>query len=165
MYKGLTTWLCVCFVAAALCGCNDKPKQVATDPSGAQVDPDEIAAQAHSTVTDVPMPEGFELDPSKSRSMVGGTTRMVDHVYKGNGDQGALVRFFRKQMPAQRWSLTSLQQVPVGSKSQWIINFVKDNERCTVTITGRNSLWHNTEIDVKIYADAKIEPAGPGTRR
>jgi hypothetical protein len=45
------------------------------------------------------------------------------------------------------------------------MDFVKDNERCSVTIRGRNSLFHNTEIAVLIYADSKIEPAGSGTRR
>ncbi len=161
MCKGLMTWLCVCVAAMAIGGCNNKPK-AATD-AGVQ-DADELASEPRPTITDVPMPAGFELDTGKSRSIVGGNTRLVDHVYKGNGDQGAIVRFFKKQMPAQRWSLTSSQQLP-SSKGELIMNFVKDNERCTITIRGRNSLLHNTEIAILIYADAKIEPAGSGTRR
>lgn len=161
MYKVLMT-LCVCTIAAALAGCNDKPDQASA--GGTQADMGELAAQAHSTITDVPLPAGFELDASKS-VYLGGATRLVKHVYKGNGDQGAIVRFFKRQMPAQRWSMTSIRQMPVGSKGQWILDFVKDNERCEVTVTGRTSLFHNTEIDVSIYADAKIEPAGSGSRR
>lgn len=162
MYKVLMT-LCVCTIAAALAGCNDKPDQASA--GGTQADMGELAAQANSTITDVPMPSGFQLDPSKSRSIAGGTTRLVDHAYKGNGDQGAIVRFFKKQMPVQRWALTSIRQLPTGSKGQWIMDYVKDNERCTITVRGRTSLLHNTEIAVLIYADAKIEPAGPGSRR
>jgi hypothetical protein len=168
MYKGLMTWLCVCTTAVALAGCNNKPppQQTPADPAGAApADVDELAAQPHSTITDVPMPTGFELDASRSSSIAGGNTRMVDHFYEGNGDQGALVRFFRKEMPVQRWALTSQRQKPVGSKSEWIMDFVKDNERCIITVRGRANIFRNTEIAVQIYADAKIEPAGSGARR
>ena len=100
--------MCVLAVAAALLttGCLQHPrtrsKRKAAAPSAAKRP--ELAATSSPPVPDLPVPQGFRLDESRSRTFASAGSRYVDHVYEGNADKYTIARFYKRQMPISRWT-------------------------------------------------------------
>ena len=163
MRNVLITGLCVWAMSAILAGCNNRA-QIIDSSSGAPrsvEQAEELVAQSQSTVADLPLPVGFDLDQSRSRSFAGGSARYVDLVYEGRCDKTSLVSFFKKQMPANRWAITSYRFL----QGQHTLDFEKDNERCSIIISEGSGLWKNTEIKVQLWPSGRIEQNGSQARR
>ncbi|MCD4824301.1 MAG: hypothetical protein K8S55_06820 [Phycisphaerae bacterium] len=105
-----------------------------------------LVAKSRSSVADVPTPTTFALEEMRSRSWTDGTLRFVDHLYKGDGEKAFVIEFFEKQMPMNRWSQTTKQLV----QGRATIDFVKDKEKCRITVYGDGS-WGSTYIEVAIW--------------
>jgi hypothetical protein len=139
-------WLVVILLAAMAAGCEDAGRTIGIGSSGPEAvpEPDSLVAQARPPLPDVPMPVGFDLQDSKSRSVAAPGVRLVDHWYTGREDKWAVGRFFKRQMPASQWTLDS-DRMNVGDI---ILEFSKVRERVTVTVG--DASWGKTSIHVEI---------------
>jgi len=114
-----------------------------------------LFAKAHPPIADLPVPFGFDLDEGRSRHWTVGSIRLVDHVYEGSADKFVVARFYRTQMPINRWELVR----DVFAQGDIILDFDKGNERCHVVIS--ESGWGNRlEIKVLLSSSGKIPSAG-----
>ena len=109
-----------------------------------------MVAQAASPIPDVPMPVGFKMKESNSRSWTSGSLRFVDHLYKGSGGRVQTVEFFEKQMPISGWTSLSKQFTQGRSK----LDFAKGREKCRITIYKPGALYP-TYVQVAIWNDGK----------
>ncbi len=139
----------VALVVAALAGCNTG--QQSNNP------PPELAPKASPAIADVPMPEGFEYDESASRHQVAGGLRLIDHTYTGRKDKYDVLRFYRKQMAANQWTLMRETML----RGDIVMDYDKGNERCSITINKDNWL-SPTRVRVVLSPVGKVDlPAAP----
>ncbi len=118
-----------------------------------------LFAKAHPPIADLPVPFGFDLDEGRSRHWTVGSIRLVDHVYEGSGEKFDVARFYRTQMPINRWEMVR----DVFAQGDIILDFDKGNERCHVVITEEG--WGNRlEIKVLLSSSGKIPSAGSAGR-
>lgn len=119
-----------------------------------------LFARAHPPIADLPVPYGFDLDEGRSRHWTVGSIRLVDHVYEGSADKFAVARFYRTQMPINRWELVR----DVFAQGDIILDFDKGNERCHVVISEEG--WGD-QLDIKVLLSSagKIPSSGGSTRR
>ncbi|MBN1554736.1 MAG: hypothetical protein JXA11_08320 [Phycisphaerae bacterium] len=94
----------------------------------------EIKADPRSThVTDVPVPNGFDLVENRSRSYQNQTgLRWVDYLYKGREEKLDIVRFYEKQMTLYHWEPQTTQT----AQGQTSLDYTKGHERCRITVSG-----------------------------
>ena len=131
--------ICLLSTAAVLCsvGCT-------TDDGKSS---DLTASKSKAWVADVPIPSDFSLVLDRSRHWSDGQLRWVDHLYSGDGSAQALLSFYRKQMPMQRWVLQNHELM----QGEAILNFFKDQERCRIVIRGGGNLQ-------KTYVKVAVTP-------
>lgn len=123
--------------------------QTATAPApGAGTPP----PQMRPPISDVPVPQDFDLVESKSRNYAVAGARFVDHVYKGRGDKFELKRFYERYMPMNRWVLSTF----IFAQGRMVLDFDKTGERCRVTITD-SEFWGTAEISVLIWPNRTAE--------
>ena len=160
--RNLTTWLALA-AAAWLCGCNNTNTVDASSGAPREVQPAyELVAQSRPTIADLPLPVGFDLDEGRSRSFSAAGARYVDHVYYGKDDKFALARFYKRQMPVNRWTLVTDMFV----QGDIMLDFEKDTERCRVIITETNKVFHPMSVKVQLWTSGRIEsPAGPPAKQ
>ncbi|MFP4106913.1 MAG: hypothetical protein ACLFVU_12590 [Phycisphaerae bacterium] len=143
--KRLTLWMVSVVLLAA--GCNNTPT-AANSPGEIS----ELSRQARPPVSDVPVPRGFSLDESRSRSFASGGLRYLDHRYTGGEDKFAVARFFKKQMPVFRWARVTDMFV----QGDIILDFEKDSERCRVVISDGG--WTtSTVVKMQLWTSGRIE--------
>ncbi len=150
-------WLMV--GAALLVGCNQTNSSSSgtakNGPKNRSSAGGTLFAMAHPPIADLPVPFGFDLDEGRSRHWTMGSIRLVDHVYEGSGDKFVVARFYRTQMPINRWELVR----DVFAQGDIILDFDKGNERCHVVISEDG--WGNRlEIKVLLSSSGKIPSAG-----
>jgi hypothetical protein len=121
-------------VLAAAGGCANQGKDESKSAAGNVEPPRGLIAQARPPIQDVPVPIGFSLEESRSRSFYGGGVRWVDHTYKGNEDKFDVMRFFQKHMPANRWKPMSNRFVQGRIKLEFEKEVPGYTEGCAVTI-------------------------------
>ncbi len=139
----LTAGLLFCLVAAY--GCTTAEK----NPSG------ELQAKARTHVTDVPVPNGFDLEEKRSRSYKNqGGLRWVDYLYEGRAEKFDIIRFYEKQMPVYHWDPQTTQT----AQGQTSLDFTKEHERCRITVSGGGAL-STTYIHISITPGTNIAPA------
>lgn len=140
-------WLAVALLVVLAAGCNDMQRMIGTGSSGPDTvpEPDSLVATARPALADVPLPVGFELTESKSRSMSSPGVRMVDHWYAGREDKWAVGRFYKRQMPTSQWGLDSDRMV----RGDIELDFTKGRERAKVTVS--DGSWGKTNVHVEIY--------------
>ena len=146
--------MCVLAVAAALLttGCLQHPNTRSKGKSvssKAAVRP-ELGAISNPPVPDLPVPNGFRLDESRSRTFAAAGSRYVDHVYEGNADKYTLARFYKRQMPISRWTLTTDMLV----QGKIILDFQKDNERSRLIIDQGN-LIAPSQVLAQVWTSGK----------
>lgn len=153
-------WMCGSVAAAMLvlaAGCQDSGKIDSSSGSPKLVeDTPELMAVAQPPIADVPMPAGFSLSESGSRSFVAGGARYIDHVYKGWSDKYAVWRFYKKQMAANQWTLVR----DVFLQGDIVLEFDKGSERCLITIS-KPTFINQTTIKVVLSLVGQM-PGGPG---
>lgn len=149
------------FLATALVlavGCSD-PQTVDTSNGAPKLmEPaSTLVAQPHPTVPDLPVPMGFSLDEARSRSSAAAGTRLVDYVYLGRSDKFAVGRFYKQQMPVNRWTMV-MDNFAQGVE---VLEFEKEGERCRITIDSTSNLLHPTQVLVFMCASGRVEqPVG-----
>jgi hypothetical protein len=116
-----------------------------------------MVALSNPPIPDLPIPLGFDLDESHSRSFSAAGARYIDHVYKGREDRFAVARFYKRQMPVNRWTLVTDMYI----QGDIMLDFEKESERCRVIVT-KGSLWHPTYIKVQLWTSGRIEAAPKG---
>ena len=112
----------------------------------------DLVAKSRPVISDMPIPIGYSLDEGRSRTFETGVARYVDHVYKGGSDKFAVARFYKRQMPINRWALVTDMFV----QGDVMLDFEKETERCRIIITDGN-LFHKTNIKVHLWTTGRIE--------
>ncbi len=145
-------------VVSALSGCVNA--QYAPAPAGASggegsipAGGPELVAMTHPPIPDLPVPTGFRLDESRSRNFRGGSARYVDHLYKGSSDKFAVGRFYMRQMPIQRWTLTADRFV----QGDVIMDFQKESENCQIMVVDGGP-FRGSEIRVMLWTSGRMDP-------
>ena len=142
-------------LAGAL-GCNNTQTVERTSGGVREIQPAmTLIAQSRARISDVPVPLGYKLDEGKSRDFQAAGARYVDHVYHGNDDKFAVGRFYRRQMPINRWTLVT--DIFVQGVIQ--LDFAKDTEVCRIAVDDRHNLFHPSVIKVQLWTSGRIEPA------
>jgi len=145
--------MCILGVALLALGCNNAMTVDASSGAPRQVQPvAELVAQGRPPIPDLPLPIGFKLDEGKSRDYALSGARFVDHTYKGSANKLAVKRFYERQMPINRWVLTTAMFV----RGDVILDFEKQTERCRIIVTD-GSLFNPTRIKVQLWTSGRIE--------
>jgi hypothetical protein len=130
--------------AALAAGCTN---QGSAGPSGAApADPSELQPKANPTIADVPIPVDFRYIGDRSLDSVAPGIRVIYYVFRGNKDNLAVARFFRKQMPLSGWQIRG-EQGALGVKT---MEFGKESEICRIVIQD-GPLFDKTEVRVNIF--------------
>ena len=146
---------------AALAGCSQDTQATGPSGSGRPVAPlPELVGMSRPPIADMPVPLGFSLREGKSRNFSAAGARYVDHVYTGSADKFAVARFYKRQMPINRWALVTDMFV----QGDITLDFEKDTERCRVTVT-EGGLFNSTVVKVALWTSGRIiPPSGVPTR-
>jgi hypothetical protein len=114
-----------------------------------------LIAKTTPPILDIPMPIGFELDAT-SRNSSGAGIRTVDHVYVGQADKFAVLRFYRRYMPDHGWKEMSFRY----AHESGLVSFEKDvvgyKEECTVVVRDAG-LWNKVKVQIS------VGPRGPAS--
>jgi len=147
------TVFCALTTLAWVGGCADTQMIDASSGAPRRVDPAvELIARYQPYIPDVPVPVGFKLDQAKSRDYTFGAGRFVDHVYKGRDDKMAVKRFYERQMPINRWELTTTMFV-VGDV---VMDFEKETERCRVAVDDSGGIVNRTCVKIRVWTSGPI---------
>ncbi|MCD6303525.1 MAG: hypothetical protein J7M21_01015 [Planctomycetes bacterium] len=162
MCRSAMSWLAAAAAVFSLVGCNSQGRSGQVAPgSSQQVGPiPELLPMTRPPIADVPVPIGFHLDEGKSRNFAAAGARYIDHVYTGRADKFAVGRFYKRQMPINRWTLVTDMFV----QGNIMLDFEKSTERCRITIT-EGGLFRGTVVKIAVWTSGRItQPAG-GSRR
>jgi len=143
-------------VATFSAGCSNSTRSVGANgtPGAVPAVPD-LVARGRPPIPDLPVPIGFKLDENKSVDYAVAGARFVNHKYKGNAEKLEVKRFYERQMPISRWTLTTA----MFASGDVVLDFEKDVERCRVTIT-KGSLFHNIYVHMRLWTSGPIQVAG-----
>ena len=122
---------------------------VSTDPldsqvAGAPADQAPLAGHKITAIADLPVPAKMKINKSASYSYEGAGSRDVDYTYSGWVDIRRVHRFYREQMPLNRWQMLGDDY----SRGVYWLTFQKNREICTVII--RKSLIFWIEVRLRI---------------
>ena len=151
-------WLVLAF-SAALVGCGGSGSGMSGDSKNVGPEP-ELVAMRRPPIEDLPVPIGFYLDEDKSRNFSAAGSSYIDHSYKGSADKFAVGRFYKRQMPINRWTLVTDMFV----QGDIVLDYEKDTERCRISISD-GGLWGQTRAKLAVWTSGRIvPPAGVGSR-
>jgi len=159
-------WIIAVVAAAALAslgGCKDTQSMKAQRDKADSLAP-ELAPKALPMLPDMPVPLGFKLAQSRSRSFRSASgARYADLVYTGRKDKFSVARFYRKQMPISRWEL----EKDLFVQGDVILGFKKETERCDITISDSKVLWlfAKTTVKVQIWSSGRIMEPSTGSKK
>ena len=113
-------------------------------------DSNDLPAVKEPPITDLPVPEGFRLDLSRSRSYESHRARYVDHTYVGRAETEAVQGFYVPKMRAAGWRLTEARVT--GRETLQKYRRRKPNETCEVRIieVERFAVFNDPLINVVI---------------
>lgn len=136
-----------------LTGCGGSSEKMETTSGGYRevAPPIELIAQANPPIHDMPIPIGFKLDENRSRNFSAAGARYVDHLYKGNADKWVVARFYKRQMPTNRWTFVT----DIFAQGDIRLDFERETERCQIII-GKGSLFNPTYIKVQLWTTGRI---------
>ena len=122
---------------------------VSTDPldsqvAGAPADQAPLAGHKIRAIPDLPVPAKMKIKKGESYSYEGAGSRTIDYTYTGRVDIRRVHRFYREQMPLNRWQLLTDNDI----RGVYWLTFQKNRELCTVII--RKSLLFWTEVRLLI---------------
>lgn len=114
----------------------------------------ELQARTRTHVSDVPVPNNFDLVEKRSRSYRNQTgLRWVDYLYKGHEDKFNVVKFYEKQMVVFHWN----PQTKQTAQGFITLDFTKDHERCRITVSGGGA-FASTYVHVSITPGTHVGP-------
>ena len=165
-----------------IAGCSPKsgPQRTMGHSSAARVAPGKatkrvkigLVADPHSPIPDVPVPVGFRLDQSVSRSSESGDTRVIDHTYAGRAGNAEIQEFYLGQMKRYGWTLSASQRVHLVVAQQYRREKPVP-ETCELRITTEDNMMSvfalpKTKVIISIrpdmqrqHEDAPPEPKQP----
>lgn len=120
-----------------------------TEPLGSQVagapaDQAPLAGHKIRAIADLPVPVKMKIKKSVSDSYEGAGIRDVDYTYSGRVDIRRVHRFYREQMPLNRWQMLGDEY----RRGEYWLTFQKNRELCTVIIRKSGIFW--TEVRLRI---------------
>ena len=144
--QGLILALIGVVLLSVVVGCTPT---VSTDPlegqvAGAPAEKAPLAGHKITAVPDLPVPACMKIKTSLSHSYEGAGTRYVDYTYDGLVDIRRVHRFYREQMPLNRWQMLS----DYYDRGVYWLTFQKNRELCTVIIRKSTVFW--TEVRLRI---------------
>ena len=150
-------WICIVTALALFAGCQNSPMAVdASSGAPRQAPPvTELVATSRPPIADMPVPIGFKIDEDKSRDYAPGGGRFVDHTYQGGARKLAVKRFYQRQMPVSRWTLTMAKYV----RGEISLDYEKEAERCRITISD-GGLFHKTSIRLEVWTSGRLQTPG-----
>jgi hypothetical protein len=140
--------------ATVLAGCASQGERTAGQ-APRTVNPG-LVPRANPPIGDVPVPLGFNLDENKSIDFVIAGSRFAKHKYKGGADKLEVKRFYERQMPINRWTLTT--SMFLGGDIN--MDFEKETDRCRVTVND-GGLFHRSIIHVVLWTSGPVQLATP----
>lgn len=145
--------LCLVLVAVLVqAGCNNNNATVnANGEAKPSSPPVELKSQPRPPIADLPLPMGFTLDESRSRNFAAAGMRWVDHLYNGGNDKFAVSRFYRRQMPINRWTLVT----EMFTQGCVTLDYEKQTERCHIVVSDGN-LIHPTVVKVMLWTSGRV---------
>ena len=154
MRTASSTLILATLILLAVAGCNGNTQTIdASTGAPRQVQPVlDLVAMSRPPVPDLPVPIGFSLDEGKSRDYAFAGARFVDHVYQGGSPKLAVKRFYERQMPINRWTLTTSMFV----RGEVMLDFEKETERCRVMVSD-GSGFNATAIKVQLYTSGRLQ--------
>jgi hypothetical protein len=107
-------------------------------------------------VGDLPVPLGFKMDESTSRSYESAGSRYVDHTFEGRSSKVEVEQFIRQQMPLKGWTFRGSQMV----RGTYVLRYEKGSEFCDVTIVGSDNpiLGPSSTLSYNLQTVGKGEP-------
>ncbi len=115
-------------------------------------DSKELVPQPQLGTSDVPIPDGFEMDESGSEDKSKGNWRYIRHLYRGNGDAQVVRAFYRDKMPMEKWQLISDEM----QQGQYTLRFDKGGESCEVVISRDSKRWfRKTKLRIEVTGQGK----------
>ena len=144
-------------MSLVLTACEDS-NRIAVNPNdpGAPAAIVGLLPSARPPVHDVPVPAGFKLQESVSRSYSSADSRFIDHTYKGDADKIDVTQFYRKQMPTKGWTFRGSQMV----RGVIHLRYERPTEFCDVSIAGSNNIFGPTStVNINLQTVGRGEPA------
>jgi hypothetical protein len=80
---------------------------------------DALVAKPNSPIGDAPMPAGFVVVESKSRAHAAGGSRLIHHVYQGQGTRADVVNFYRTALSQYQWERKGESINPKAIDLEW----------------------------------------------
>lgn len=148
--------LCLALVfSAGLIGCaSDHADDLrSTDGDLIQPAPTPLVASDNPAVADVPMPKGFVLVPSVSRTIIGEGSRTIHHLYEGIAPMPELVTYLRVNVGKYNWERVVDKE---GVKAS-TLEFTKGRERLVV----RLELTHKGYTTITLDLESKLMGTSP----
>jgi hypothetical protein len=91
-----------------------------------------LVERRDSPIVDVPMPVGFVMIESKSRSYGSATEgRFVEHYYQGRASKADTLNFYREALSKNQWTLRSEQ----NQAGTIVLQYAKGREDLNIRIT------------------------------
>jgi len=132
--------------AITLIGCNQTPP---ADPLAQGRD----IMQFDTQFADIPFPANYKLNRNFSRSFTGISYRYGIFVYEGTGTLNGIAQFYAEEMLKFRWVPTASG---LADENTYVLDFVKVNEACKVTIRSEQSVRRNQTIVIRIDVDSRM---------
>jgi hypothetical protein len=153
----ITTCGLLLLATLTLTACEDS-NRIAVNPNdpGAPASVVGLLPSARPPIDDVPVPAGFKLYESVSRSYSSAGSRYIDHTYKGDADKTDVAQFYRKYMPAKGWTFRGSQMV----RGVIHLRYERPTEFCDVSIDGSNNIFGPTaSININLQTVGRGDPA------
>ena len=114
-------------------------------------EPVDLTARLNTLIPDFPVPQGFEIDEGRSRTVSAAGMRFIELVYIGKANKYAIKRFYERQMATCRWVLVTDRFI----QGRIEMDFNKSSECCHIVIHEGGTL-SSTELFVQIWSSGKI---------
>ena len=107
-----------------------------------------LIPQSRPPVADLPVPVGFVIAESISRSYESAGSRYVDHTYQGRADKLDVERFVREHLATKSWTLRTSQMI----RGEIRLKYEKGSELLDVNISGtdRPILGQSTTLNYNL---------------
>ncbi len=139
-------------VAVGGCNFGSSPRQSRSSLESGKLMPlPELTAVQRPPVPDLPVPFGFKLDESDSRSFAEAGNRYVDHIYKGSSDKYTIARFYKRHMPICRWTLVTDMFI----RGDITLYFEKEGERCRIVIN-EGGWFSSASVEAQVWTRGQI---------
>jgi hypothetical protein len=145
-------WIVTIAVGSMLwAGCAPVHRSASRSGSARESGIAELSPSSRPPVADLPVPQGFELEESASRSFAEAGNRYVDHLYTGRADKYNVARFYKRYMPISRWTLTTDMFI----QGRMLLDFEKEGERCRIMID-ETGMMGSSKVQAQVWSRGRV---------